>query len=58
MRVTIINTAANAVLVYPASGGKINSLATNAAFSQAAGAKLDFVATSTTQWYTLNATYG
>ena len=57
MRVTIINTAANAVLVYPASGGTINSLAQNAAFSQAAGARLDFVATSTTQWYTLNATY-
>jgi hypothetical protein len=57
MRVTIINTAANAVLVYPASGGTINSLSLNAAFSQGAGAKLDFVATSTTQWYTLNATY-
>ena len=57
MRVTIINTAANAVLVYPASGGTINSLALNAAFSQAAGARLDFIATTGTQWYTLNATY-
>jgi len=57
MRVTIMNTAANALAVYPASGGKVNSAATDASFSQAAGARLDFVAVSTTQWYTLNATY-
>ena len=57
IRVTLINTAANACLVYPASGGTINSLASNAAFSLAAGARLDFVCTSATQWYTLNATY-
>jgi hypothetical protein len=57
MRITIINTSANALLVYPASGGTINSLALNAAFSQAAGARLEFIATSATQWYTLNATY-
>jgi len=53
----LINTAANACLVYPASGGTINSLALNGAFSLAAGARLDFVCTSATQWYTLNATY-
>jgi hypothetical protein len=57
MRITLINTSANALLVYPASGGAINSGATNASFSQVAGGRLDFVATSTTQWYTLNATY-
>jgi hypothetical protein len=57
MRITIVNTSANALLVYPASGGTINSLALNGSFSEAAGARLDFVATSTTQWYTLNATY-
>jgi hypothetical protein len=57
MRITVINTAANAVLVYPASGGTINSLAANAAFSLAASGRLDFQAVSTTQWYTLNATY-
>jgi hypothetical protein len=57
MRITLINTAANAVLVYPASGGAINSLATNASYSLPAAGKLDFVAVSTTQWYTLNATY-
>jgi hypothetical protein len=57
MRVTIMNTSANALAVYPASTAAINSAAANVAFSQAAGARLDFVATSTTQWYTLNATY-
>jgi hypothetical protein len=57
IRVTLINTTANACLVYPASGGTINSLAQNAAFSLAAGGRLDYVCTSATQWYTLNATY-
>jgi hypothetical protein len=58
VRVTLINTAANTLLVYPASGGAINSLATNAAYSLPAGGRLEYVAVSTTQWYTLNATYG
>jgi hypothetical protein len=57
MRVTVMNTSATAMNTYPASGAAINSLATNAAFSHAAGARLDFVATSATQWYTMNATY-
>ena len=57
LRITIINTAANAVLVYPASGGTINALALNAAYSLGAGGRLDFQAVSSTQWYTLNATY-
>ena len=58
IRVTIMNTSANALLVYPATGETINSLALNAAYSQPAGARLDYVSTSSTQWYTLNATYG
>ena len=57
MRITVMNTSATAMNTYPASGAAINSLATNAAFVHAAGARLDFVATSTTQWYTMNATY-
>jgi hypothetical protein len=58
IRVTLINTSANALLVYPASGGAINSLATNASYSLPASGRLEFVCTSATQWYTLNATYG
>ena len=57
MRITVMNTSATAVNVYPASGGAINSGAANAAYSLAAGGRLDFIATTTTQWYTLNATY-
>ena len=57
-RITVINTSANALLVYPAVNGIINSQAANAAYSQPAGARLDYISTSTTQWYTLNATYG
>lgn len=57
MRLTLINSTATDCLVYPAVGGKINTLATNQAFTLLAGGKLDFQATSTTQWYTLNATY-
>ena len=58
IRVTLINTSANALLVYPASGGAINSLATNASYSLPASGRLEFVCVSATQWYTLNATYG
>ena len=58
VRITIMNTTANALLVYPPTGDAINSLAANAAYTQPAGARLDYVSTSATQWYTLNATYG
>jgi hypothetical protein len=57
LRMTIVNEGANSVNVYPASGAQVNSLATNAAYSLAVGARLDFVSTTTTKWYTLNATY-
>ena len=58
MRMAIINTSANSLLVYPGTNGIINSLAANSAYSMPAGGKLDFLSTTTTQWYTLNATYG
>ncbi len=58
VRVTIMNTSANALLVYPPTSEIINSQAANAAYSQPAGARLDYISTSATQWYTLNATYG
>lgn len=58
MRITVLNTSANALLVYPATNGIINSAAANAAYSQPAGARLDYISTTATQWYTLNATYG
>ena len=57
LRISVINTGANALSVYPASGAQINSAAANAAYSLAVGARLDFLSVSSTQWYTLNATY-
>jgi hypothetical protein len=57
MRITVLNTSANTLAVYPAVNGIINAQAANAAYSAPAGSKLDFVSTTTTQWYTLNATY-
>ena len=57
MVLTITNTSANSLLVYPASGGTINSLAANAALTQVAAATLQFIAPTTTQWYTVGATY-
>ena len=55
--VTITNTSANSLLVYPASGGYINSLAQNAGFTQGTSATLQFIAPTATQWYTVGATY-
>jgi len=55
--VYITNTTANALNVYPASGGIINSLATNSSLSIPGGATLQFIAPTTSQWYTVGATY-
>lgn len=53
----IINTSANTINVFPATGGFIDALAQNASFPLGSGGKLQFVATSTTQWYALTAVY-
>jgi hypothetical protein len=55
--ITITNTSANSLLVYPASSAAINSLAANAGFTQGAGSTLQFIAPTTTQYYTVGATY-
>jgi predicted nucleic acid-binding protein len=57
MVITIINNSANALLVYPHSGGDINGAAINVAFSHSAGATLQYVIPNTTDWYTVGATY-
>ena len=62
-RITVFNTSANALAVYPLGNGIINSAAANVAFSLPAGDRLDFLCTAAAtapggQWYTLNATYG
>ena len=57
MAITITNLSANTLLVYPHSGGDINGGAANAAYSQPAGATLQFIAPTTTDWYTVGATF-
>jgi hypothetical protein len=57
-RVIVMNTSGTALNVYPPSGAAVNSAATNVAYSQPAGARLEFISVSATQWYTMNATYG
>ena len=52
MRILIRNTGANTLNIYPATGGTINALAANAAFTLAAGTTTELFASTTTQWYT------
>jgi len=53
LRMLIRNSdAADALKIYPATGGQINALGTNASFSLAAGATIEIFASTTTQWYT------
>ena len=57
MVISITNTSANALLVYPATSAAINTGAANAAYTQPAGATLQYLAPTTTQWYTVGATF-
>jgi hypothetical protein len=53
MRILIRNSdSADTLSIYPATGGTINALAANAAFTLAAGSTIELMATTTTQWYT------
>jgi hypothetical protein len=53
MRILVRNSdSADTLSIYPATGGTINALAANAAFTLAAGATIELMATTTTQWYT------
>ena len=53
----INNTSANTLNVYPASGAAINSGSANAAYSHSSAASIQYYATSSTQWYTVGATF-
>ena len=57
MVIIITNNGANPLSVYPGIGAQINALAANAAFPQPTSSTLQFVAISSTQWYTIGATY-
>jgi hypothetical protein len=50
----VINSGANALLVYPGTGAQINALtATTGGFSVAAGARALFFGTSGTNWFAI-----
>lgn len=49
--IAVVNKGANAVNVYPATGGAIDGIASNSPISLAVNAYMEFRASSTTQWY-------
>ena len=51
--VRIVNKGANTLNVYPASGGTIDSAATNAPVTISVGMSAEYQASSTTQWITV-----
>jgi hypothetical protein len=52
--VVVINSGANACLVYPGTGASINALtASTGGFSVAAGGRAMFVGTSSTNWFAI-----
>lgn len=58
MRIIVRNGTASTILrVYPAVGGQINTLGANTGFQLDGSATIEFIATSSSQWYTLNATF-
>lgn len=50
-RVIVTNKGANPISIYPATGGTIDALAANAAITLAVNGKMQFDASSATQWY-------
>jgi len=57
MAIVIVNSSANSLLVYPGTGAAINSLSTNVGYSHVTSATLQYIAISSTQWYTVGASY-
>jgi hypothetical protein len=48
--VVVVNRGSNPINVYPASGAQIDTAGTNSPYSLAVGARISFIASSTTQW--------
>ena len=53
MMVIVKNTAAAALKIYPATGGTVNALSANAAYSITNLTSTLLVASSATQWYSV-----
>lgn len=53
MRILVRNSdSADTLKIYPATGGQINALGSNAAFSLTAGSTIELFASTATQWFT------
>jgi len=57
MVLIVNNTTVTDMNVYPAAGAAINGLATNAGYTHTANSSLQYYAISSTQWYTVGASY-
>jgi hypothetical protein len=57
MAIIVTNATATDLNVYPNTGAAINTGSANAAIVQTARATIQYIATSTTQWYSVGATY-
>lgn len=56
-RLLVFNNGLHVIGIYPDTGADINGLGINVPFLLGVGTRLEFVAVTTTQWYTMNATY-
>lgn len=56
-RIVVRNNLAVDIIVYPSSGGQLNNAGTNTGVTLAASSGLEYIALSSTLWFTLNATY-
>lgn len=50
-KVLVVNKGANTLQVYPQVGGYIDSLAVNTCFNVPVNASIEFISSSTSQWY-------
>lgn len=57
-RIGVVNRGANALLVYPATNGTINSLAANATYTLPVNSAVTFYGKNATAWYTIPALQG
>ncbi len=53
-RIVIVNKGANAIAVFPATGGTVDALSANTSISVPVAGVMIFNASSTTQWYSTN----
>jgi len=57
MAISIVNSTSTTMNVYPAAGAQINALGTNIPLTHSGNATLQYIALTSTQWYTVGATY-